>query len=98
MYVCVYIYIYIYYLNIKHNNQTQQTIFSTQEDVYTAMGTQIVESATNGYNCCLCAYGQTGTGKTHTIHGDWQSKEIHNSVCVCVYMYVCVYIYIYIYI
>lgn len=24
-----------------------------------------------GYNCCLCGYGQTGTGKTYTLHGDW---------------------------
>lgn len=30
----------------------------------------ILESVVNGYNGCLMAYGQTGTGKTHTILGN----------------------------
>ncbi|CAJ1401240.1 unnamed protein product [Effrenium voratum] len=34
-----------------------------------------VNFESSGYNCCLFAYGQTGTGKTHTVHGDWQSQE-----------------------
>jgi len=49
--------------------------FATQEDVYNGLGGPIVEQAAQGYNCCLCAYGQTGTGKTHTIHGEWNSAE-----------------------
>mmetsp|Transcript_13723 Transcript_13723/g.43401 ORF Transcript_13723/g.43401 Transcript_13723/m.43401 type:complete len:567 (-) Transcript_13723:90-1790(-) len=49
--------------------------FARQEDIYAAIGSRIVDRASEGINCCLCAYGQTGTGKTHTIHGDWSHPE-----------------------
>jgi Tfp pilus assembly pilus retraction ATPase PilT len=39
----------------------------TQEDVYEAIGTPIVDSVMNGYNGAIIAYGQTGSGKTHTM-------------------------------
>lgn len=29
----------------------------------------LVQSAIDGYRCCIFAYGQTGTGKTHTMQG-----------------------------
>lgn len=45
--------------------------FADQKSVYEAVGIPIVESALQGYNACLCAYGQTGTGKTHTVVGHW---------------------------
>ena len=28
-----------------------------------------IEGFLNGYNCNIMAYGQTGTGKTHTMFG-----------------------------
>jgi hypothetical protein len=40
---------------------------STNEDVYQSIGRDIVTSALEGYNCCILAYGQTGTGKTYTM-------------------------------
>lgn len=49
--------------------------FADQKAVYDAIGVQIVDSAVQGYNACLCAYGQTGTGKTHTVVGDWRDPE-----------------------
>ena len=30
---------------------------------------ELVHSAADGYNVCVMAYGQTGTGKTHTMVG-----------------------------
>lgn len=45
--------------------------YANQEALYLGIGSQIVDNATQGFNCCLIAYGQTGTGKTHTIAGDW---------------------------
>lgn len=34
------------------------------------MGKKIVESAVNGFNGTIFAYGQTSSGKTHTMLGD----------------------------
>ena len=40
----------------------------TQADVYAAVD-PLVESAVNGYNATVFAYGSTGSGKTYTISG-----------------------------
>jgi kinesin family protein 11 len=34
-----------------------------------------VEETLAGFNCTIFAYGQTGTGKTHTMEGDIYSEE-----------------------
>jgi hypothetical protein len=49
--------------------------YADQAAVYRSIGTQIVERTVQGFNCCLVAYGQTGTGKTHTLHGDWSRTQ-----------------------
>lgn len=49
--------------------------YADQQTVYQNIGAEIVEDAAQGFNSCLCAYGQTGTGKTHTIFGDWLSAQ-----------------------
>lgn len=33
------------------------------------LGTQVLKAAFDGFNACVFAYGQTGTGKTHTMMG-----------------------------
>lgn len=42
---------------------------STQEKVYTATAKEIVEDVLSGYNGTIFAYGQTSSGKTHTMEG-----------------------------
>jgi len=42
---------------------------STQEEVFNKTSKDILQSVMEGYNGCILAYGQTGTGKTHTILG-----------------------------
>lgn len=42
---------------------------SSQETVYRDVGAPLVERALAGNNCTLFAYGQTGTGKTHSMMG-----------------------------
>lgn len=42
---------------------------STQKEVYDQCARPIVDSVLNGYNGTIFAYGQTGTGKTHTMEG-----------------------------
>jgi len=43
---------------------------TTQHEVYTE-AEELILSALDGYKICIMAYGQRGTGKTHTIMGDF---------------------------
>ena len=42
---------------------------TNQQDIYNNVGKKIIDHAFNGYNCCIFAYGISGSGKTHTIMG-----------------------------
>ncbi len=44
--------------------------FSKQVDIYNENALPIVQNVLEGYNGTIFAYGQTGTGKTHTITGE----------------------------
>jgi GTPase SAR1 family protein len=37
--------------------------------VYKSVVAPLVQQVLQGYNCTVFAYGQTGTGKTHTMEG-----------------------------
>ena len=41
----------------------------SQGAIYAASGQACLESAWEGYNSCLFAYGQTGAGKSYSIFG-----------------------------
>lgn len=43
---------------------------SKQADVYQVVVAPLITEVLSGYNCTVFAYGQTGTGKTHTMIGD----------------------------
>lgn len=43
---------------------------SKQSEVYQSVVAPLIEEVLAGYNCTVFAYGQTGTGKTHTMVGD----------------------------
>jgi len=51
------------------------TAESTQESVYRETGKSIVQSVLTGYNASILAYGQTGTGKTHTMVGEEEDNK-----------------------
>lgn len=40
-----------------------------QQDIYERCAGNIIENVLEGYNGTIFAYGQTGTGKTHTMTG-----------------------------
>lgn len=42
---------------------------ATQRDVFDAVGRPAVAAVVAGYSATLLAYGQTGAGKSHTMHG-----------------------------
>eukprot|EP01038_Epipyxis_sp_PR26KG_P006997 gene6997-9562_t len=50
-------------------------MYSRQEEVFDAMVKPIVEESLAGFNCTIFAYGQTGTGKTHTMEGDIDNED-----------------------
>ena len=45
-----------------------------QDAIYRHAVTGIVEEVLEGFNCCIFAYGQTGTGKTYTMQGETDSR------------------------
>jgi kinesin family protein 11 len=48
---------------------------SDQEMVYEGVANGLLREMLQGYNCTVFAYGQTGTGKTHTMSGDIEMRE-----------------------
>ncbi|CAG9797688.1 unnamed protein product [Chironomus riparius] len=46
---------------------------SQQHEVYQTVVAPLIQEVTDGYNCTVFAYGQTGTGKTYTMVGEEQS-------------------------
>lgn len=51
---------------------------SNQVAVYQSVVAPFIEEVLAGYNCTVFAYGQTGTGKTHTMIGE-ESPNAANS-------------------
>ncbi|KAI0093923.1 P-loop containing nucleoside triphosphate hydrolase protein [Irpex rosettiformis] len=49
-----------------------------QGDIYHDVVAPMLEEVTQGYNCTLFAYGQTGTGKTYTMQGDLTRTAMGN--------------------
>ncbi|KAF4525893.1 hypothetical protein B566_EDAN013142, partial [Ephemera danica] len=55
--------------------------FASQEQVFADLGTDVVDSAFEGYNACVFAYGQTGSGKTFTMMGSVESQGLIPRIC-----------------
>lgn len=49
---------------------------STQTDIYNHTVQPLVQSVMDGFNGCIFAYGQTGTGKTFTMQGSASNPGI----------------------
>lgn len=54
-------------------------VTSKQSDVYNQVVKPVVLEVIEGYNCTIFAYGQTGTGKTHTMEGEWAVDDMSQS-------------------
>ncbi|KAF9454509.1 kinesin-domain-containing protein [Macrolepiota fuliginosa MF-IS2] len=56
-------------------------VFGPEADqalIYHDVVSPMLEEVLTGYNCTLFAYGQTGTGKTYTMHGDLKPTQMGN--------------------
>ena len=49
--------------------------YSTQKEVFDESIVPIINEVLTGFNCTVFAYGQTGTGKTHTMEGELGTGE-----------------------
>ncbi len=54
--------------------------FATQEDVFKHTVAPMVDEVLQGFSCTAFAYGQTGTGKTHTMEGDLTTSKGHGVI------------------
>ncbi|KAI3626462.1 hypothetical protein CBS9595_001823 [Malassezia furfur] len=60
----------------RSKTYTFDHVFSAEADqgmVYQDVVSGVLDEVLLGYNCTVFAYGQTGTGKTHTMEGDLAS-------------------------
>jgi hypothetical protein len=53
-----------------NTNESEHTSTITQKDIYHNVGVSVLNNNFNGYNGCILAYGQSGSGKTFTMMGD----------------------------
>jgi hypothetical protein len=53
---------------------------SKQDYLFETTAQPIVDSVLQGYNGTVFAYGQTGTGKTHTMEGQWEPTEMRGII------------------
>lgn len=49
---------------------------TTQEMVFAGAGVPLVENCLNGFNSTIFCYGQTGAGKTHTMIGELEDRDL----------------------
>lgn len=54
--------------------------FTTQEEVFDATLRPILRDVMLGFESTVFAYGQTGTGKTHTMEGELSSPDLHGII------------------
>ncbi|KAM8860378.1 uncharacterized protein kif16bb [Spinachia spinachia] len=55
--------------------------FISQERIFHDLGSGVLKAAFEGFNSCVFAYGQTGTGKSHTMMGDTGDKGLIPRIC-----------------
>jgi hypothetical protein len=53
---------------------------NVQKHIYDTCAAGVVDSVLNGYNGTIFAYGQTGAGKTHTMEGRPDPKEMRGII------------------
>ncbi len=61
---------------------------SSNYDMYVAVAQDVVESSMNGINGTIFAYGQTSSGKTHTMFGSTEEPGIMTLATRCIFQFI----------
>uniref|UniRef100_A0A8C8C758 Kinesin-like protein n=1 Tax=Oncorhynchus tshawytscha TaxID=74940 RepID=A0A8C8C758_ONCTS len=69
--------------------------YASQEEVFQDLGVMVLAGASEGYNVCLFAYGQTGTGKTYTMMGTLDSMGLTPRILYYLLFFTCSFLEIY---
>jgi hypothetical protein len=56
-----------------------------QETIFEHIGEKVISNAYSGYNCCVFAYGQTGTGKSFAMMGSPTEPGLIPRICQALY-------------
>ena len=59
--------------------------FKGQQDVFQALGTGVIANSFEGFNSCVFAYGQSGSGKTYTMLGADTDPGVIPRLCGALY-------------
>lgn len=54
---------------------------TSQETVFDNIGEKVVSGAFSGYNCCIFAYGMSGSGKSHSVLGSHKDPGLIPRIC-----------------
>jgi hypothetical protein len=60
-------------------------IDTAQDALFSVIGEKVIDNAFRGYNCCIFAYGQSGSGKTFTMMGDSENLGLIPKICQALY-------------
>lgn len=52
-----------------------------QETIFEHIGEKVVTGAYSGYNCCIFAYGQSGSGKSYSVLGSHKEPGLIPRIC-----------------
>uniref|UniRef100_A0A8C4WZS4 Kinesin family member 16Ba n=1 Tax=Eptatretus burgeri TaxID=7764 RepID=A0A8C4WZS4_EPTBU len=62
--------------------------FASQEKLFQDIGMDILEAAFEGYNACIFAFGQTGSGKSYTMMGNPGDLGLIPRICEGLYSHI----------
>ena len=63
-----------------YNTPTASNKYTDQRKVWNLLGTSVLEKAWKGLNNTIFAYGQTSSGKTHTMQGVIHDEELQGII------------------
>ncbi|GMT33536.1 hypothetical protein PFISCL1PPCAC_24833, partial [Pristionchus fissidentatus] len=63
------------------SSDASSSAFASQEDVFSQVGSGVLENAFSGYNASIFAYGQTGSGKSYSMMGSAEQPGVIPKLC-----------------